>query len=153
MLSGVVVLFVKKDSIKLSCSIFIPGNILFDVYFYYNIKKNKTEIKKLYDLFIIEYHPFSISIIYAVLPLFLFVSKYLKKQIKLVGKDLTTKQFFSIKEERNRNKKNKEIYEYLDSILKRKVNFKNVIKFIFSKQKNSLININDDDKNSQKGRK
>ena len=146
MLSGVVVLFVKKDSIKLSCSIFIPGNILFDVYFYYNIKKNKTETKKLYDLFIIEYHPFSISIIYAVLPLFLFVSKYLKKQIKLVGKDLTTKQFVSIKEERNSNKKNKAIYNYLDSILRRKVNFKKVIKFLFSKNKESLINTCNDRK-------
>jgi palmitoyltransferase ZDHHC9/14/18 len=140
MLSGVVILLVKKESIKLSCSIFIPGNILFNVYFFYNIKKNKTQTKKLYDLFNIEYHPFSICIIYAVLPLFLFVSKYLKKQIKLVGKDLTTKQFVSIKEERNSNKKNKEIYNYLDSILRRKVNFKKVIKFLFSKNKESLIN-------------
>lgn len=146
MLSGVVILFVKKESIKLSCIIFIPGNILFDVYFFYNIKKNKTEIKKLYDLFNIEYHPFSICIIYAVLPLFLFVSKYLKKQIKLVGKDLTTKQFVSIKEERNSNKKNKEIYNYLDSILRRKVNFKKVIKFLFSKNKESLINTWNDQK-------
>ena len=146
MLSGVVILFIKKDSIKLSCIIFIPGNILFDVYFFYNIKKNKTEIKKLYDLFDIEYHPFSICVIYAVLPLFLFVSKYLKKQIKLVGKDLTTKQFVSIKEERNSNKKNKEIYNYLDSILRRKVNFKKVIKFLFSKNIESLINSLNDKK-------
>jgi hypothetical protein len=146
MLSGVVILFIKKDSIKLSCIIFIPGNVLFDVYFFYNIKKNKTEIKKLYDLFDIEYHPFSICVIYAVLPLFLFVSKYLKKQIKLVGKDLTTKQFVSIKEERNSNKKNKEIYNYLDSILRRKVNFKKVINFLFSKNKESLINTLNDKK-------
>ena len=80
------------------------------------------------------------------LPLFLFVSKYLKKQIKLVGKDLTTKQFVSIKEERNSNKKNKEIYNYLDSILKRKVNFKKVIKFLFSKNIESLINSLNDKK-------
>ena len=80
------------------------------------------------------------------LPLFLFVSKYLKKQIKLVGKDLTTKQFVSIKEERNSNKKNKEIYNYLDSILRRKVNFKKVIKFLFSKNIESLINSLNDKK-------
>lgn len=146
MLSGIVILLVKKESIKLSCSIFIPGNILFNVYFFYNIKKNKSGTKKLYELFDIEYHPFSICIIYAVLPLFLFVSKYLKKQIKLVGKDLTYKQFVSIKEERNSNKKNKEIYNYLDSILRRKVNFKKVIKFLFSKNKESLINTWNDKK-------
>lgn len=140
MLSGIVILFVKKESIKLSCVIFIPGNILFNIYFYYNIKKSKSGTYKLYDLFDIEYHPFSICIIYAVLPLFLFVSKYLKKQVKLVGKDLTTKQFVSIKEERNSNKKNKEVYNYLDSILRRKVNLKKVIKFLFSKNKESLIN-------------
>lgn len=77
---------------------------------------------------------------------FFFVSKYLKKQIKLVGKDLTTKQFVSIKEERNSNKKNKEIYNYLDSILRRKVNFKKVINFLFSKNKESLINTLNDKK-------
>ena len=152
MLTGIIILLIKKESLKISCAIFIPGNLLFNFFFYYNRYKNqnKTETKKFYSL---DFHPFSLALIYALLPLLLFVSKYLKKQIKLLGKNLTTKQFFSIKEERNRNKKNKDIYEYLDSILKRKVNFKNVIKFIFSKQKNSLININDDDNNSRKGTK
>ena len=141
MLIGVIILFVKKESIKLSCAIFIPGNILFNFYFYYNKNKNEIEHKKFFDL---NYHPFSICLLYAVLPLFLFVGKYLKKQIKLVGKGLTTKQFVSIKEERNKNKKNKYIYNYLDSLLKQKVDFKKVFKFLFSKQKRSLINkIND----------
>ena len=58
--------------------------------------------------------------------MFIFVSKYLRKQIKLIGKDLTYKQYMSIKEERNNNKNNKEIFYYLDSILKRKVHFKKI---------------------------
>ena len=143
MLAGILILLFKKESIKLSCAIFIPGNILFNVFFYYNKNKNQIEKKFFFDL---DYHPLSLCLIYALLPLFLFVCKYLKKQIKLVGKGLTTKQFFSIKEERNSNKKNKEIYDYLDSILKRKVNFKNVFKFFFTKQKKSLININNNKK-------
>ena len=138
MLIGIVILLFKKESIKLSCAIFIPGNILFDIYFYYSIHKNRVGPKKIFDF---QYHPFSICLIYSLLPLFLFVSKYLKRQFKLVGKGLTMKQFFSIKEERNANKKNKELYDYLDSILKRKVRFKNIIKLLFSKQEKSLINI------------
>ena len=46
----------------------------------------------------------------------------------------------SIKEERNKNKNNKEIYDYLDSILKRKVKIKNIFSFLFKKQIKSLIN-------------
>ena len=151
MFIGILILLIKKESLKLGCAIFIPGNILFDVFFYYNRYKNQKGTKNFYSL---DFHPFSLCLIYAILPLLLFVSKYLKKQIKLVGKNLTTKQYFSIKEERNKNKKNKEIYDYLDSILKRKVNLINVIKFIFSKQKQSLINTNENyDKDFKKVRK
>ena len=138
MLIGIIILLFKKESLKLSCAIFIPGNIIFDFYFYYNKYKNEIEQKKIFDFI---YHPFSLCLIYSILPLLLFVSKYLKKQIKLVGKGLTTKQYFSIKEERNKNKKNKEIYDYLDCILRRKVNFGNIINFFLSKQKKSIINV------------
>ena len=137
MLIGIIILLFKKESLKLSCVIFIPGNILFDFYFYYNKTKNEKEPKKIIDLI---YHPFSLCLIYSIIPLLLFVSKYLKKQIKLVGKGLTTKQYFSIKEERNKNKNNKEIYDHLDCVLKRKVSFRNIIDFFLSKQKKSLIN-------------
>ena len=144
MIIGVIILLVKKESIKLSCLIFIPGNILFDFYFYYNKKKNEIGEKKSIDL---KYHPFSICLIYAILPLFMFVSKYLRKQIKLIGKGLTTKQFVSIKEERNKNKKNKDIYNYLDSILQRKISFKKILKFFMNKQYKSLINVYNNNKN------
>ena len=146
MLIGIIILLFKKESLKLSCAIFIPGNILFDFYFYYNKYKNEIEPKKIIDFI---YHPFSLCLIYSILPLFLFVTKYLKRQIKLVGKGLTTKQFFSIKEERNKNKNNKEIYDYLDFILKTKVNFSNIIEFFFIKQKKSLINIENSNKNKE----
>ena len=138
MLIGIIILLIKKESLKLSCAIFIPGNILFDFYFYYNKYKNEIEPKKIIDF---TYHPFSLCLIYSILPLLLFVSKYLKKQIKLVGKGLTTKQFVSIKEERNKNIKNKAIYDYLDLILKRKVNYSNIINFFFRKNQKSLINV------------
>ena len=137
MLLGILILFIKKESLKLSIAIFTPGNILFDFFFYYNKNKNELSKKKFIDF---EYHPFSICLIYAILPLILFVCKYLRKQIKLIGKGLTTKQYFSIKGEKNSNKNNREVYDYLDSILKREVNFKNVFKFLFSKNKRSLIN-------------
>ena len=77
----------------------------------------------------------------------MFVSKYLRKQIKLIGKGLTTKQFVSIKEERNKNKKNKDIYNYLDSILQRKISFKKILKFFMNKQYKSLINVYNNNKN------
>ena len=137
MITGIVILLIKKESLKLSIIIFVPGNILFDFYFYYNNIKNVDNNKKLLDF---KYHPFSLSLIYSLLPLLIFVGKYLKKQIKLVGKGLTTKQFVSIKEERNNNKKNKEIYDFLDSILKRKVSFNNILKFFYHKENKSLIN-------------
>ena len=136
MLIGLLILFIKSESLKLSCAIFIPGNILFDVFFYIN-KKKKIKI----ELNDFEYHPFCLLLIYAIIPMFMFVIKYLRRQIKLIGKDLTTKQYMSIKEERNKNKNNKEIYEFLDSILKRKIKFKNIFSFLFKKQKKSLINI------------
>ena len=123
MLIGVLILFIKKESLKISCAIFIPGNILFYIFFHLNKKSNSN-----YNIF--EYHPFCISLIYIILPLFIFVTKYLKKQIKLIGKNLSTKQYMSIKEERNNNKNNKEIYKYLDSILKRKIELKNIFTFL-----------------------
>ena len=137
MIIGVIILLVRKESLKISCFIFIPGNILFDIYFYYNKIKNEIGEKNILNL---DYHPFSICLIYAVLPLFLFVSKYLRKQIKLLGKGLTTKQFVSIREERNTNKNNKDIYNYLNSILQRKLSFIKIIKFFMNKQYTSLIN-------------
>ena len=137
MIIGLIILLVRKESLKISCLIFIPGNILFDIYFYYNKKTNDVEEKNILNL---EYHPFSICLIYAVLPLLLFVSKYLRKQIKLLGKGLTTKQYFSIREERNSNKNNKDIYNYLNSILKRKISFVKILKFFMNKQYKSLIN-------------
>ena len=70
----------------------------------------------------------------------MFVCKYLRKQLKLIGKNLSTKQYMSIKEERNKNKDNKEIYNYLDSILQKKVEIKNIISFLLKKQSKSLIN-------------
>ena len=135
MFIGLLILFIKKESLKLSCAIFIPGNILYDIFFYIN-KKKKIKIK-LNDF---EYHPFCLLLIYAIIPMFMFVIKYLRRQIKLIGKDLSTKQYMSIKEERNKNKNNKEIYDYLDSILKRKVKIKNIFSFLFKKQIKSLIN-------------
>ena len=135
MFIGILILFIKKESLKLSCAIFIPGNILYDIFFYIN-KKKKIKIK-LNDF---EYHPFCLLLIYAIIPMFMFVIKYLRRQIKLIGKDLSTKQYMSIKEERNKNKNNKEIYDYLDSILKRKVKIKNIFSFLFKKQIKSLIN-------------
>ena len=135
MFISILILFIKKESLKLSCAIFIPGNILYDIFFYIN-KKKKIKIK-LNDF---EYHPFCLLLIYAIIPMFMFVIKYLRRQIKLIGKDLSTKQYMSIKEERNKNKNNKEIYDYLDSILKRKVKIKNIFSFLFKKQIKSLIN-------------
>lgn len=134
MLVGVLILFIKKESLKLSCCFFIFGNVLFDVFFYLN-KKNKKQIN------FFEYHPFCLLLIYAVLPMLLFVIKYLKKQIKLIGKDLSMKQYMSIKEERNKNKNNKDVYQYLDSILKRKIKIKNIFYFLIKKQCKSLINV------------
>ena len=135
MLIAILILLLKKESIKISSIIFIPGNILFDIFFYLNKKKHFSMFQNL------EYHPFCLCLIYAILPMFMFVGKYLKRQIKLIGKDLTYKQYMSIKEERNNNKNNKEIFDYLDSILKRKINFKNVFNFVFFQTKKSLINI------------
>ena len=135
MLVGFLILLIKKESIKISSIFFIPGNILFDVFFYLNKKKYFSLFKNW------EYHPFCLGLIFAILPMFMFVGKYLKRQIKLIGKDLTYKQYMSIKEERNKNKNNREIFDYLDSILKRKVKFKNVFNFIFFQTKKSLINI------------
>ena len=127
MLVGVLILFIKKESLKLSCCFFIFGNVFFDVFFYLN-KKNKKQIN------FFEYHPFCLLLIYAVLPMLLFVIKYLKKQIKLIGKDLSMKQYMSIKEERNKNINNKDVYQYLDSILKRKIKIKNIFYFLIKKQ-------------------
>ena len=135
MLIGIFILFLKKESIKISSIAFIPGNVLFVIFFYLNKKKFFSLFNNL------EYNPFSLSLIYGILPMFMFVSKYLKRQIKLIGKDLTYKQYMSIKEERNNNKNNKEIFNYLDSILKRKVNLKKIFNFIFFQTKKSLINI------------
>ena len=132
---SILILLLKKESIKISCIFFIPGNILFDIFFYINKKKYISIFNNL------EYHPFSISLIYSILPMFIFVNKYLKRQIKLIGKNLTTKQYMSIKEERNKNKNNRDIYNYLDSILQRKIDFKNIYIFLFFKKKKSLINI------------
>ena len=135
MLVGFLILLIKKESIKISSIFFIPGNILFDIFFYLNKKKYFSLFKNW------EYHPFCLGLIFAILPMFMFVGKYLKRQIKLIGKDLTYKQYMSIKEERNKNKNNREIFDYLDSILKRKVKFKNVFNCIFFQTKKSLINI------------
>jgi len=134
MLIGFLILIFKKESLKISSIIFIPGNILFDILFYINKKKYLTFFEKS------EYHPFSLCLVYAIFPMFIFVGNYLRKQIKLIGKNLTYKQYMSIKEERNNNKNNKEIFYYLDSILKRKVYFKNIFNFIISEKKKSLIN-------------
>ena len=134
MLIGFLILILKKESLKISSIIFIPGNILFDILFYINKKKYFTFFEKS------EYHPFSLCLVYAIFPMFIFVGNYLRKQIKLIGKNLTYKQYMSIKEERNNNKNNKEIFYYLDSILKRKVYFKNMFNFIISEKKKSLIN-------------
>ena len=135
MLIGILILFIKKESLIISCVFFIPGNLLFDVFFYINKRKYFSLFNNL------EYHPFTLSLIYAIMPMFLFVCKNLKRQIKLIGKNLTTKQYMSIKEERNNNKSEREIFDYLDSILKRKVNFKNIFNFLFQKKERSLINI------------
>lgn len=137
MLIGIIILLIKKESLKLSIIFFVPGKILFDFYFYYNKNKNEITSKKIIDF---KYHPFSISLIYSLLPLLLFVSNYLRKQIKLLGKGLSYKQYLSIKEERNNNKKKREIYDYLNSIINRKISFNNIIKFFLSKQTKSLIN-------------
>ena len=134
MIIGFFILLFKKESLKISCIIFIIGNIFFDIIFYINKNKYYPLFKKS------EYHPFSFCLAYAIFPMFIFVSKYLRKQIKLIGKDLTYKQYMSIKEERNNNKNNKEIFYYLDSILKRKVHFKNIFNFILLEKKKSLIN-------------
>ena len=136
MFIGILILFIWKNMIKLSCSIFIFGNILFDILFYINLKRHNNEKNNLFNA---NYHPLNISLIYAVLPLLILVSKYLRKQIKLIGKNLTTKQYFSIKEEKNKNKQNLKVYYYLESILQRKVDYKNIFKFFFKKQSKSLI--------------
>ena len=134
MIIGILILILKKESIILSSIVFIPGNILFDIIFYINKKKFFSELN------IYKYHPFCLTLIYAILPMLMFVCKYLRKQLKLIGKNLSTKQYMSIKEERNKNKDNKDIYNYLDSILQKKVEIKNIISFLLKKQSKSLIN-------------
>ena len=62
MFIGLLILFIKKESLKLSCAIFIPGNILYDIFFYIN-KKKKIKIK-LNDF---EYHPFCLLLIYSII--------------------------------------------------------------------------------------
>ena len=106
-------------------------------YFFYITKKKYQKEKN--NLFDFDYHPFNITLIYAILPLFIFGYKYLRKQIKLIGKNLTTKQYMSIKEERNKNKQNTKIFYYLDSILRKKIDYKNIFKFFFTKQTPSPI--------------
>ena len=138
MFNGILILFIKKNSIKLSSCIFIPGNIIFDICFYITKRKYQKEKNNIFDF---NYHPFNITLIYAILPLFILAYKYLRKQIKLIGKNLTTKQYMSIKEERNKNKQNTKIFYYLDSILQKKIDYKNIFKFFFKKQTPSLINI------------
>ena len=49
---GILILFIKKDSIKLSSCIFIPGNILFDIFFI-SLKKNIKKKKIIYSILII----------------------------------------------------------------------------------------------------
>ena len=135
---GTIILFIKKDSIKYSAVIFAVGDVAFNVVFFYKKKKNQKNEKKIFD---INYHPFSICLIYMILPLLIIVVRYLRKQIKLIGKGLTTKQYVSIREERNANKNNKNIYNYLDSILKRKIRLTNFFYFLMQKQTKSLVNM------------
>ena len=135
MLVGLGIILFKKNSLWISATIFVIGNLGFDAIFYFNMKKI---YKKLY--FYGDYHPWSISTAYAVFPLLLLVGNNLRKQFKLIGKGITTKIYVSIRRERDSKKNEIGVYKYLDSLLKKKVNVWLIVKFFFSKTPSSLIN-------------
>lgn len=102
--------------------------------FYYNLYKTEEKFDK-------EYHPFGIAIAAVDVQLMIFVISNCIKQIKMIGRGLTIKQYHSIVNQKsNLMKENNQNYKLMDMYLKKKITIGSIWMFLRRKVKKSLIN-------------
>ena len=102
--------------------------------FYYNYYNKEDKFDR-------EYHPFGIAIAAIDVHLMIFVVCNCVKQIKMIGRGLTIKQYQSIVNQKsNLMKENNQNYTLMDMYLKKKVTIGNIWMFLRRKDRKSLIN-------------
>jgi hypothetical protein len=125
----------------MSIIIYLIGSFIEIFIFIENKKKlddeNKIKIKNLNF-----YHNFSLLMFIGLFPITIFVNSAFWKQVKIIGKGLTIKQYSSIIIQRdNLKKEGNEKYKNMEIFLNKKWNIGFLINKICRKRKKSLINL------------
>lgn len=137
-LISILLFFVNKYLRIISYCVYSSSVILFIIVFYINVCKKKKEQNISFDK---GYHPFSIVIASVVVPIMLFVVNNFYKQLIMIGKGLTIKQYDSISNQRSEMKKqNNPNYSIMDMYIKAHFSIGNIWLFLRKKNKKSLIN-------------
>lgn len=135
--TSILLFFVNKYLRIISYCVYSSFVILFIIVFYINVYKKKKQ-KITFDK---GYHPFSIVVISVVVPLMVFVVNNFYKQLIIIGKGLTIKQYDSISNQRREMKKQKNPnYIIMDMYIKAHFSIGNIWQFFRKKNKKSLIN-------------
>ena len=125
-------LIMKK--ILFSVVFYLIGSLIEIIIFEINKKNNEINNK--------IYHNFSLLMFICLFPLNIFVNCAFFKQVKMIGKGLTIKQYSSILiQKENLKKEGNENYKNMEIFLNKKWNFCNLFNIIFRKRKKSLINV------------
>jgi hypothetical protein len=123
----------------ISILIYLIGSFI-EIFIFIQNKKNlddkyKIKIKNFY-------HNFSLLMFIGLFPITIFVNSAFWKQVKIIGKGLTIKQYSSIIIQRdNLKKEGNEKYKNMEIFLNKKWNIGFLINKICRKRKKSLINL------------
>ena len=126
-----IILYIILRKVFISIILYLFGSVIEIIIF--ELNKN-SENKKFY-------HNLSLLMFIGLFPLNVFVNLAFWKQVKMIGKGLTIKQYSSILIQReNLKKEGNESYKNMDFFLNKKWNFGFLINIILRKRKKSLIN-------------
>ena len=114
---------------------YIIGNILFGILFMKERTKlnNIHKVEKYFNIYSSLYLPIIFPALYNALVNVI-------KQIKVIGKGLTIKQYNSISKQRDQLKKEGKDYYTMDMYLNKSISLGNVYMFFKRKRKKSLVN-------------
>ena len=132
-----IIFYVILRKILISIVLYLIGSII-EIFIFEINKKNYFENNNKNKF----YHNLSLLMFIGLLPLNVFVNLAFWKQVKMIGKGLTIKQYSSILiQKENLKKEGNESYKNMDIFLNKKWNFGFLMNIILRKRKKSLINV------------
>lgn len=130
--------YLTLNQTKISILLVLTAVTVYSTIYYLNLSNFQN--KRISIKFFFTHHPFGLSLVCLTLPLFLFAFSNLLKQLSMIGKGLTIKQYRSILKQRDELKKAKKNFSTMDMYLNSKFAFGNIYIFLRRNKKASLIN-------------